>query len=299
MPEQIFVDYHFHPNFRFGIREANRAKRIWRAFQKHDLGVVVVSEHNWKSPRRSYELLEEHRPAGCRTVLLPGVEVLTREGLDIVVFSHDVAWYGDAALAGLLQPYRLTFDQTAEIVAGESAMAAYLPHPFTRGTTGAVEFYGEELAAAQVRRIGGVEVSNNSYDDCLRIVGRICSRVLPETHRRMSLTQDIAEEFLETTGAAFFAHGSDAHFPDEVGYGCLMEAESRPETPADAFDLVTRHVGRASHQRGEKAALERAWHASKSLFITVEEALQKRSIRKGLRRSESSGKVLPRLASTG
>jgi len=297
MREQIFVDYHFHPNFRFGVREANRAKRIWRAFEQHDLGVVVVSEHSWKSPRRSYELLEEHRPPGCRTVLLPGVEVLTREGLDIVVFSHDVAWYGDPALEGLLQPYRLTCDQAAEVVSGESGMAAFLPHPYTRGTTGAVEFFGEELAAAMVRRIGGVEVSNNCYDDCLRIVGRICSRVLPETHRRMSLTQEIANEFLETTGAAFFAHGSDAHFPDEVGYGCLMEVESRPETPTDAFALVTRHVGRASHQRGEKASLERAWHASKSLFITVEEALQKRSIRKGLRRLESSGNMGRRFAS--
>jgi len=129
------------------------------------------------------------------------------------------------------------------------------------------------------------------------MVGRLCSRVLPDTHRRMSLTQSIAEEFIASAGAGFFAHGSDAHFPDELGYGCLMEVGAPPVDPGEAFGLMTRHLGRKSHARGEdKPAWRRAWHVSKSFAITVGEALEKHSIRKDLRRSQNSRKVLNDLA---
>jgi hypothetical protein len=297
MGHHLFVDYHFHPNFRFGRREAKKAWRIWNAFAQHDLGVVVVSEHNWKRPRESFELLESHRPVGARTLLLPGAEVLTREGLDIVVFGSDPAWYRDRTTAGLLQPYRLSVEETVDLVSSRDGMAAFLPHPFTRGTTGAVDFYGEELAATLAGRIGGVEVSNNCYDDCLKMAGRLCSRMLPDTHRRMSLTQCITEEFLDLAGAGFFAHGSDAHFPGELGYGCLMEVTSPPVDPVHAFELMTSHLGRESHARGEeKPPWLRAWHVSKSMIITLGEALEKRSIRKDLRRFQTAPKLVNDLA---
>ncbi|MBU6301532.1 MAG: hypothetical protein KGS60_08265 [Verrucomicrobia bacterium] len=297
MGQQLFVDYHFHPNFRFGRREGRRAGRIWNAFTQHDLGVVVVSEHNWKRPRESFELLAGHRPPDARTVLLPGAEVLTREGLDIVVFGSDPAWYHDRHASGLLQPYRMSVEETVDFVSSRDGMAAFLPHPFTRGTTGAVDFYGEKLAATLAGRIGGVEVSNNCYDDCLKMVGRLCSRVLPETHRRMSLTQSITEEFLDLAGAGFFAHGSDAHFPGELGYGCLMDVTAPPLDPGHAFQLMTSHLGRESHARGcEKSAWLRAWHVSKSMLITLAEAMEKRSIRKNLRHSPTAAKLLEDLA---
>jgi len=297
MGHQLFVDYHFHPNFRFRGREAKRAHRIWNAFERHDLGVVIVSEHAWKRPQESFELLEAHRPPGSRTLLLPGVEVLTREGLDVVVFSQDPLWYRERSLSPLLQPYRVGVEEAVDIVAGRADLAAFLPHPYTRGTTGAVQYFGEADAASLARRIGGVEVSNNCYDDCLKIIGRLCSRVLPDTHRRMSLTQSIAEEFLDQAGAGFFAHGSDAHFPDELGYGCLMSVGAPPASTMEAFDLMTRHLGRESHARGgEKSPMRRVWHVSKSFVITVGEALEKRSIRKDLRRAQTSPKLVKDLA---
>ena len=297
MNHQLFVDYHFHPNFKFGRREAKRARRIWDAFEEHDLGVVIVSEHAWKRPRESYELLESLRPPGAKTVLLPGVEVLTREGLDIVVFAQDGAWYREPGLSPLLDPYRLGVEESIELVCNRPDLAAFLPHPYTRGTTGAVEYFGEAHAASLVGRLGGVEVSNNCYDDCLKIIGRLCSRVLPDTHRRMSLTQQIAEDFLASTGAGFFAHGSDAHFPGELGYGCLMSVGAPPVSRAEAFALMTSHLGRESHARGEeKSPLRRVWHVSKSFVITVGEALEKRSIRKDLRRTRNSPKLIEDLA---
>jgi len=297
MGHQLFVDYHFHPNFRFGRREARRAGRIWNAFAEHDLGVVVVSEHSWKRPQESFDLLQSHRPTGAGTVLLPGAEVLTREGLDIVVFGPDPGWYRDPVVSDLLLPYHPSVEEVVDVVSSRQEMAAFLPHPYTRGTTGAVEYFGEELAATLAGRIGGVEVSNNCYDDCLKMVGRLCSRVLPDTHRRMSLTQKLAEEFIDSAGAGFFAHGSDAHFPDELGYGCLMEVGAPPVDPCEAFDLMTRHLGRESHARVEdKAAWRRAWHVSKSVVITLGEALEKHAIRKDLHRSKSSRKLVNDLA---
>lgn len=285
MPRQLFVDYHFHPNFNFSSNRSiyKRATKIWRAFNAHRLDVVVVSEHSWKRPVESFRLLQLYRPPGVKVVLLPGVEVLTREGLDVVVFGSCRSWYEDPILHSLLKPYVLKVNDVVEIVSAErSRLAAFLPHPYTRGTTGSVEFFGRERAVALAERLGGVEASNNSYGNALSLTRRLGSRILPSTYRRMHLTARLDEAFLDSAAGAFYAHGSDAHFPEEIGYGCFVDSVVEAGCAKSAFSVLCTNDNRQAVRLRKKPRVKRIWHTARSAGITFREAMQKRALRRGI-----------------
>lgn len=284
-PRQLFADYHFHPNFDFSSKRKlhKRATKIWSAFAAHRLDVVVVSEHSWKRPVDSFQILQHFRPPGATLVLLPGVEVLTREGLDVVVFGDCRSWYEDPALRPLLRPYGLRFHQVLDIVsAARERLAGFLPHPYTRGTTGTVEFFGRDRAMAFAGRLGGVEASNNCYGNALSLTRRFGSRILPVTFERMHLTARLDEDFLDSAAGAFFAHGSDAHFPEEIGYGCLVESTLDPACAKSAFSVLCANANRQAVRLRKKPRVKRLWHTARSAGITLREAMQKRAIRRML-----------------
>jgi len=286
MRRQLFADYHFHPNFHFSSqrRTARRADKIWEALRWHGLDVVVVSEHAWKRPEETFQLLESKRPPGCDIVLLPGVEVLTREGLDVVVFGNFQGWYRNPTLAPLLRPYGIGIEEVLRIVGGErQRLAGFLPHPYTRGTTGTVEFFGRDLAVDLAGRLGGVEASNNCYHDTLSLTRRFGARILPSTFERMHLTARLDEPFLDSLRHAFIAHGSDAHFPEEIGYGCLVDAVQDGGCIQAAFSVLCSNDNRQAVTSGKKAPMRHLLHSARSAGITVKEAMQKRAIRRLLR----------------
>ncbi len=286
MTGRLFVDYHFHPNFQFRKPVACQAAKVWSAFQRHGLDVVVVSEHSWKRPAESFWELEAERPSESGTTLLPGVEVLTREGLDVVVFGVDAGWYAAPSLRGLLVPYGPTFDDVLRLASDpQTPLAAFLPHPFTPGTTGAVSYFGETEAKRLAGRLGGVEVSNFCYSDCLALTNRIGTKLLPQTYRRMHLTQSMEAAFHDGSDVRFLAHGSDAHFPEELGYGCLVDrVGSGAADPETVFASMTSNTNPRGEYRGQKQRWDQVNHCSRSLVITLKEAWQKGEIRRAMRR---------------
>ncbi len=281
MSQQLFADYHFHPNFNFARCLRKQSTKIWEAFDKHRLDVVVVSEHSWKRPTDSYHILEEFKKSGSKTRLLPGIEVLTKEGLDVVVFGPCGSWYTESRLAPLLEPYHAPIESVIRLVQDpEHPVRGFLPHPYTRGTTGTVDYYGREEAKALATKLGGVEASNNCYDDTLALSRRIGRRFFPITYERMLKTHQIDEEFLDEVDIDFVAIGSDAHFPQEVGYGCLIDVAEWPTTQEDIYQAMTTNTTREGVPRQFKPAWDRVVHVSRSALITAQEALQKKAIRK-------------------
>ncbi len=280
MPQQIFADYHFHPNFKFSRCLRRQSERIWRAFEAHRLDVVVVCEHSWKRPTESYHILEEFRTSGSRTWLLPGIEVLTKEGLDVVVFGPCGSWYDEDRLTPLLEPYRAPIETVIRLVQDpEHPIRGFLPHPYTRGTTGTVDFYGREEAKALATKLGGVEASNNCYDDALALSKTIGRRFFPVTYERMLRTHQIDEAFLDEVEVDFIAIGSDAHFPEEVGYGCLIDVACWPSCQQEVHHAMTTNRTREGVPRHFKPAWDRMVHVGRSAVITAQEALQKKAIR--------------------
>lgn len=286
MSLQLFADYHFHPNFKFGRNLRKQSEKIWKAFDQHKLDVVVISEHSWKRPTDSYHILEQYRTSGSKTRILPGIEVLTEEGLDVVVFGSCGSWYDEVRLAPLLEPYSAPIENVIRLVQDpDHPVRGFLPHPYTRGTTGAVDFYGREEAKILASKLGGVEASNNCYDDTLALSRHIGPKFFPATLERMQRTHQIDNEFLDEVEVDFIAIGSDAHFPEEVGYGCLIDVAEMPETQEQAHQAITTNTTREGVPRHFKPALDRVVHVSRSAIITAQEALQKKAIRKSKKKA--------------
>ena len=284
--QHLFADYHFHPNFNFGRCLKTQASQIWDAFKKHKLDVVVVCEHAWKRPTDSFHVLQDHRPADCDTFLLPGIEVLTKEGLDVVVFGPCGSWYSETNLSDLFEPYHPRIDDVIRLVQQpHHPVRGFLPHPYTRGTTGTVEFYGLDEAKQLATALGGVEASNNCYEDALHLSRRL-GRWFPKTMERMLRTEDIGDEFLDEVKVDFIAIGSDAHFPAEIGYGCMIEVSDRPQSADDAYRAMTTNRTREGVPRKFKPAIDRVFHVSKSAYITAHEAIQKKAIRNQKKRAK-------------
>lgn len=294
---QLFADYHFHPNFRSSwSRIRNKAARIWNAFDDLGLDVVVVTEHSYKSPVEAYEIMSQSRPPGMHTFLIPGVEVLTAEGMDVIVFGEDPKWYEDRAARLLMEPYGPTIHEVTDILASQDHLAGFLPHPYTLGTTGAIGNLGMVDSQQLARRIGGVETSNNCYSDTLFLADRVqmSKRMFPAAYDRMIATQQVTADFMEDWDHGFFAIGSDAHYPEELGHGVTLDI-GRPSTDEEVFNALRSNQNHEGEIRGEKAFGQRVYHCTKSAIITGHEAFQKLVIRKSLRKE---GTIRPLLATS-
>ncbi|MBI96784.1 hypothetical protein CL656_06535, partial [bacterium] len=89
------IDCHFHPNFSFlsKYKIKKKAKKIWSKFKDCKLDIVICSEHNFKKPKEAYFELMKYKPKDHNTLLLPGVEATTKEGIDIILFSDSPSFY--------------------------------------------------------------------------------------------------------------------------------------------------------------------------------------------------------------
>ncbi|HBY73640.1 MAG TPA: hypothetical protein DEG44_03045, partial [Candidatus Kerfeldbacteria bacterium] len=95
----MLVDYHFHPNLsKHDYFAKRKCREIWRQFVRHGMNVVIVTEHVFKNPTRAYRLLLATRPPDASTIIFPGIEALTSEGIDLIVFAQTESLFAHRAL---------------------------------------------------------------------------------------------------------------------------------------------------------------------------------------------------------
>lgn len=94
---KLKCDLHFHPNLDLKDDEKARARarKWWAAIKKRGLDVIVVTEHMYKNPERVYDILNETRPDDpdlMNVELFPGMEYLTSEVAEIIMFSNETGF---------------------------------------------------------------------------------------------------------------------------------------------------------------------------------------------------------------
>ncbi|MEM7012831.1 MAG: hypothetical protein AAF585_15255 [Verrucomicrobiota bacterium] len=288
MSQQLFVDYHFHPNFNFRAKQKRiiqRCERIWNAFELAELDVVICSEHAWKRPADSWHLLMKHKPKYARTILLPGVEVLTSEGIDIVVFGHCPSWYADTHLNECLEPFSTPLEQVINRVTAANDATGFIPHPYTAGKTGVIKHYGREGSRDLAARLGAIETSNNAFADTLTFTDNLIGEVFKKTQRKMVLTQQIDDEFSDDLDLDFVAVGSDAHCPKEIGYGVHLEHQRRDMKPSEAFQLMMTNKNAIGVDKLEVSKAKRFRRVWRSAAVTFREYMEKQQIKGRMRRA--------------
>jgi hypothetical protein len=234
-------DYHVHPNFpRSRGRAERRARAWWRAFSRAQLNGVVISEHSYKQPIESFDRLLRHRPANATTEIFPGVEVLTKEGVDLVVYAENAAALRPAR--ALLMPWGLSYEDAVHEIASRG-LSAYVTHPAGAGKTSVGKHKGCDFTRTMVARVGAIERHNAAYLDVARFFERLPHALIGRALRVCDERSHTPEEFYHGVAVRFWAGGSDAHHPSELGSHVAVP-DMAPRGRAGLWQLMhTQHDG--------------------------------------------------------
>ena len=277
------IDYHFHPNFPLWfplvgrVLSRKKARRIWRAFSNHNLHLIFVSEHAYKRPRRAYELLQAHRPVEAQTHLVPAIEYLTSEGVDIIVFAErpeDIYCHKE-----LLTPWQLSSGEVVRMILDTEHLQGIVVHPCTPGSTSILRRCGKEFTLEAIGGLGFLEMHNCS---------NAALQELLDVLRMEKILRTKYQQIVETKNAPPYlcientvrTGGGDAHFVWEIG-DCMEIDSEHKDDYAHLFGLATSLSGSFSErQRRYKRALPisaltvaHEWLLKKSRLYTTDDPL--------------------------
>ncbi|MFP4474193.1 MAG: hypothetical protein ACLFOY_01450 [Desulfatibacillaceae bacterium] len=204
-------DLHYHPNIHGlgkGARDARLARhRQW--LKRAEVDVLACTEHSYKRPRESFLRLRE-ACEGLHTVIIPGMECISREGVDLIYLYED---------EHLLERARRTFTayswkvEDAGLLAGDTNGILMVPHPFGLGSACAGNILSPQRYAALLSVADYVEVHNGASLAGALLLKKAPRKMLPRVSGRCS-QNTVLPGHLRGKGLGW-SIGSDAHFPGE------------------------------------------------------------------------------------
>jgi len=236
----MLVDYHFHPNLSKHDAAAKRkCALIWERFAQTRLDVVVITEHVFKNPRRAYELLCDTRPATARTIIFPGMEALTAEGIDFIVFAETESIYD---LPELMIPKRLGYSAMIDYIKSKPTIYASVAHPCNFGHSGIETRVGTANTIAAIRQLGGVEVSNSCFKGSKLFFERTgLEKMFPKKYLKMNQVNHLPTTYYNFPEVTLYTGGSDAHVLIEIGSG-LRVADPVQRDRASVFQAISHNT---------------------------------------------------------
>ena len=238
--DAVKIDYHLHPNFPFILGRffcKRKARTLWDQFTKNDLDAVLIAEHVYKRPRTSFEILKKYKPIQAKTVLIPAIEYLTKEGVDVIVFAEkeeDIYSKKD-----LLHPWKLSLAELVSLVKSNKKMYGMVVHVYTPGATSILKC-GKKATENTIRDLGFLEVHNCSFVSLQKLFELLgLSKILKKKYSRMLRTKNAPSSLIFPN--VVITGGSDAHHAFEVGDHMLIEVPH--EKKLSLFELVTTQSG--------------------------------------------------------
>lgn len=247
MKNRIHVDYHFHPNFIFSIpfHAERKARKIWKAFAKNKLDAVIISEHSYKYPKKSFEIMQGFKPKNAATTLIPGIEILTKEHTEILVFAKSAEYL--YSHEELLTPEYLSMNKVIKFIKKDKELYGIVVHPHHPGTTSIVRKHGEDFTKKAIKELGYVEAHNCGYYNPLRMLKRIrIDKIWKNKIKQMELTLNAPKNL--TKYAKVITIGSDAHFSWDIGACAEIEGE-KSASYDKLFEIITTKTGKPHFKR--------------------------------------------------
>jgi hypothetical protein len=233
----LTFDLHYHPNIQ-NLREKSRARRL----QQHlmylkwaGLDCLASTEHSYKAPLDAYLRLSDAL-SEINTVVLPGVECVSREGVDMVFIYRNEEDLRSAVFQ--FGPLSWSVKDTARIAENTGAVTI-LPHPFALARSAACEVLSPKGCKRLLKLVDYVEIHNGS---ALTLMQRLSTRrarpLFRKTLRKISMTLNLPREW--RGNGLGWAVSSDAHYPGEQFIVGVTEEEPGPGE--DYFDLLKRRI---------------------------------------------------------
>lgn len=260
----MFIDFHVHPNLPH-LNADSRLDKWWTAIKSSGLDVVVITEHSYKNPERAFSEMVRSQPAKSEVVVLPGVEALTKEGIDILAFSDSEKIYD---YEELVTPKVLDMDEMINFLVEKRDIFGVVAHPFIPSTTSIVAHKGEEYSKMAINRLGAVEVHNGAMLGVIKTLENTGLRyLLHGTYLRALKTFELPKAFYPKNCRLITA-GSDAHSSDCLGAGIKLPGSYK--SIKNVLHLV------ASHK--PVIVLQRVCNPYRDVFTALSEWWLKKSI---------------------
>ncbi|MBI95930.1 hypothetical protein CL656_02175 [bacterium] len=238
----IKVDYHFHPNFTYisSFLTKKRALKLWDKFTLEALDFVVCTEHVFRRPVKAYQNMIKYRPANHNTILLPGLEYITSEGIDLIVFSKNPS--SVFGRQDLLNPFLLSVEEVFNLVKSDSDLKLIVPHPSTPSSTGILRVM--DLEKLDELYFDGImlESSNYSFLYLNFILKKLrFNFLLKRLNFLIENTLDFEHKgYLEKYIKVF---ASDAHVFSDIGNCTLIKQTKTGDLDYD-FNIITTIEGK-------------------------------------------------------
>ncbi len=240
MSAKLLTDYHFHPNLsKSDYRAYRKARMLWQRFAEKQVDVVVITEHVFKNPERAYRIMEETRPDDATTIIFPGIEGLTAEGVDFIIFTKDTSIYEHQKL---MVPKQLDVFGMITYVQKYDHLFASIAHPFSPGHSGLVNHIGLEAGKRAVNELGAMEISNPCFRGLIRVMDVTRFSLIKKRQRKwMDMTRQVPEDFFDASKIQLYTGGSDAHVIVEIGSGLLVPHDGEL-THDNIFNTITHNT---------------------------------------------------------
>ena len=253
------IDYHFHGNFsRFEKCAYKKAVCLWQKIKKNNINVLISTEHAYKNPKRAYEILKDTKPENI--YLFPGVEYLTKEGVDIVIFAETDFLYDLPEL----KPREMTFDETINFVLGNEKLFSYVTHPYIPSGTSVIRGVGKMTYQEALEDLQAVEIANSTLDTTICLLEKLpfLDGIAKEMQKvKVFPVSDYPKQI------KFLAAGSDSHHCHDIGTCLLVDSEEK-----DIFKVVTNHSSSDVHYKKDS----KWWYIVPSIITTFNEFLIKK-----------------------
>lgn len=233
----MLVDYHFHPNLsKYDYFAKRKCREIWRQFAHHGMNVVVVTEHIFKNPPRAYRLLCDMRPPDATTVIFPGIEALTNEGIDLIVFAQNETIFTHRTL---MVPKQLSLLDMIRYIKAQPDLVGSLAHPALLGHSGSERQIGKARTIAAIRELGRVEMANACFKGSKLLFDVLqLDHLFKRARAMMERTAYLPKEYYDFPEVKFYTGGSDAHVVVEIGSG-LHVADAPLNDRAALFKAIS------------------------------------------------------------
>ncbi len=217
-----------------------RLKKIGWYLKHLGLDYLASTEHSYKKPLEAYRRLAEIA-ADLDTEIIPGVEAVSSEGIDII-FLYRTEEHLQWALSQH-QTFRWSVRDVGAICRDTDAIAI-VPHPFHMGRTSAGNILSTRAYNRLLSMADYVEIHNGSALNMDKRLSLSCARgCFKQTRAKLDKTLNLP---LEARGHGLgWAVSSDAHYPGEqlmVGF-----TENAPGLDEAVFDFLKQRIRFVPH----------------------------------------------------
>ncbi|WP_316860858.1 hypothetical protein [uncultured Cohaesibacter sp.] len=213
-PQDAFaIDMHFHANV---FRRSNaKRRRISLALSKTvmHLDGLCSTEHAYKDPIEAYDFLDAMvRHHGLKTWVIPGLENISKEGVEVIQLFPTRKALVDAVEKA--PAFSWSIHDVHALRRNDGILV--LPHPFSPSNTGIVTGIGLEKTRSLLQHFDYIEMSNGSFLE-------VPIEMLPATRFKERIAKTTQFPSGLVPAGVGQCYGSDAHRPEDLNLFSLLK----------------------------------------------------------------------------